>query len=170
MENKQDRMPWEAALRENMRRVREAADMSQTELGKRLADRGLPFHQQTIQRIESGDRPVRLNEAMIISEVLGVDLDQLVRVLSPERLTEGIQHVLENAEMDSETTHPILIQHLRTLARDLENVESARRFYLDSLGKLGRKPDRKVMTRCDRVADRLRMLIGQLDALAGKVS
>lgn len=61
---------WEASFVENMTRRRKALGMSQSGLAKALAARGLPFHQPTIQRIENGERPIRLNEAVHIVQVL----------------------------------------------------------------------------------------------------
>ncbi|HEV2784678.1 MAG TPA: helix-turn-helix domain-containing protein [Actinophytocola sp.] len=54
-----------------MQRLREARRMTQTDLAKALQRHGLRFHQQTIQRIESGERPIRLDEAFLIAEELG---------------------------------------------------------------------------------------------------
>jgi transcriptional regulator with XRE-family HTH domain len=66
---------WERNFRERMVRMREAKGMTQTDLARTLkTDFGLPFHQQTIQRIESGERPVRLNEANLIAQTLHADL------------------------------------------------------------------------------------------------
>lgn len=65
---------WETNYREQMRRLREANGLSQTELARRLRSVGLPFHQQTIQKIEAGERPIRLNEAHLIADVLGADV------------------------------------------------------------------------------------------------
>ncbi|MFH6687306.1 helix-turn-helix transcriptional regulator [Cellulosimicrobium funkei] len=66
--------PWEENFRSEMRRLREKRGVTQTEMARRLKDRGLSFHQQTVQRVESGERPIRLDEAYLIAEELGVDL------------------------------------------------------------------------------------------------
>ncbi|MCH8571500.1 helix-turn-helix domain-containing protein [Nesterenkonia sp. AY15] len=74
--------PWEYNFRVNMARIREMSDISQTGLAKSLKAAGLPFHQQTVQRIEKGGkdgRPVRLNEAFVIAQVLGVELQTLLQ-------------------------------------------------------------------------------------------
>jgi transcriptional regulator with XRE-family HTH domain len=63
-----------------MKNLREARGMTQTDLAKALRSEGLPFHQQTIQRIESGERPVRLNEAHLIAGFFRV---------KPETMTES---------------------------------------------------------------------------------
>ena len=57
--------------------------MTQTDLARALKAYGLPFHQQTIQRIESGERPVRLNEANLIARELGVDLTSMMESEEP---------------------------------------------------------------------------------------
>jgi transcriptional regulator with XRE-family HTH domain len=66
---------WERNFRERMAGMREAEGMTQTDLARALrTDFGLPFHQQTIARIEAGERPVRLNEANLIAQTLHTDL------------------------------------------------------------------------------------------------
>lgn len=74
---------WERNFRDEMRRLREAAGMTQTDLARHLKAYGLPFHQQTIQRIEQGDRPVRLNEAHLIATVLEVPLETMTANVQP---------------------------------------------------------------------------------------
>lgn len=85
--------PWELFFVENMRRLREKAKMTQTDLAKALKARGLPFHQPTVQRIENGDRPVRLNEAFAIAEELDCDLGTMTRHLV--RQTEDVTLAIE---------------------------------------------------------------------------
>jgi transcriptional regulator with XRE-family HTH domain len=54
---------------------REALGWSQEELARRVsADTGAPFHQTGITRIEKSARGVRLNEAVALARVLGIDL------------------------------------------------------------------------------------------------
>lgn len=71
-------VPWERNFREQMVRLRKGRGLTQTDLARRLARWGLPFHQQTIQRIENGQRPVRLNEAKLIARELDVGLDTMM--------------------------------------------------------------------------------------------
>jgi transcriptional regulator with XRE-family HTH domain len=70
--------PWERNFRQQMMRLREAQEMTQTDLARKLKHFDLPFHQQTIQRIESGERPIRLNEAHLIAHVLGVTVESML--------------------------------------------------------------------------------------------
>jgi len=96
-------LPWERTFVENVTRARKAADMSQTELGKRIAAKGLPFHQQTVQRIENGSRPVRLNEAVVIAEVLYLEFPDVMMPKTAERATETFEMELRSARREWES-------------------------------------------------------------------
>jgi len=71
-------MDWETNFRERMEQLRTAAGMTQTDLARVLREEyGLPFHQATIQRIEAGERPIRLNEAHLIAHAFKTDLETM---------------------------------------------------------------------------------------------
>ena len=70
--------PWEYTFRRKMSQLREAEGITQNEFAKRLKSKGLSFHQQTVQRIEAGERPVRLDEAHVIASTLGVSLEVML--------------------------------------------------------------------------------------------
>lgn len=71
--------PWEYNFRQNMKSARVASGISQTQFAKQLNEAGLPYHQQTVQRVEDGKRPVRLNEAFVIAQALEVDISVLLK-------------------------------------------------------------------------------------------
>ena len=78
---------WEKNFRDNMVRLRQSADMTQNDLARHLREEhGLPFHQTTIQRIESGQRPIRLNEAHVIGQVLGAGVDLMMADFGTEKV------------------------------------------------------------------------------------
>lgn len=56
----------------NLRTFRERAGVSQEELAQRMSERGFGFSQATVWKIESGQRPVRISEAVALSEALGL--------------------------------------------------------------------------------------------------
>ncbi len=60
----------EADFAENIKRWRERKGLSQDALAQQMADLGFPFHQATVYKIEKGERPVRLVEAMALSALL----------------------------------------------------------------------------------------------------
>lgn len=76
-------LPWESAFATNLKRARERLQMSQTELAKQAAERGLPYHQQTVQRVETSARPIRLNEAFVLADIVGEELATMLASPSP---------------------------------------------------------------------------------------
>jgi transcriptional regulator with XRE-family HTH domain len=54
----------------NVRAFRERSGLSQEELAQRMSERGFGFSQSTIWKIESGQRPVKISEAVALSEAL----------------------------------------------------------------------------------------------------
>lgn len=76
---------WEQNFRDEMQRIRELKGWTQTDLARILRDRyGLKFHQQTVQRIESGERPVRLNEAHLIAEALDARVSSMEATMAQD--------------------------------------------------------------------------------------
>jgi transcriptional regulator with XRE-family HTH domain len=74
---KQPREKTAETLGANVRYLREHASISQAELARRMAERGWPWHQATVYRVETGKQPVRFDEALDLAELLGVTLDRL---------------------------------------------------------------------------------------------
>jgi len=133
---------WERNFRERMARMREALGMTQTDLARSLKAFGLPFHQQTIQRIESGERPIRLNEANLIAQTLDADLltmmagvgkPESVRFIlrvAGEALAEKVAEAVEN-----------ISEHMEDLERRHDDVEYAWGTYVSTQEQLGEPID-----------------------------
>lgn len=87
--------PWEANFREQMRRRRESQGLTQTDLARSLSRKGLPFHQQTIQRIESGERPIRLDEAYLIASKLDAPMETMLSAPDAEfgEIREAVERI-----------------------------------------------------------------------------
>lgn len=102
----------------NVQELRKARGLTQTELAERLAARGLPFRQQTVVKVEKGQRPLRLQEADAIASVLAVDID----VLADEPIT-----------FDSVR---ILVEFTNGVAGKWEALREATRDLLESLDRL----------------------------------
>ncbi|AUH69784.1 MULTISPECIES: helix-turn-helix domain-containing protein [Gordonia] len=103
---------WEENFFHEMRVRREAMGLSQTEFAKMLTDypdnTGTKFYQATIQRIESGERPVKLFEAVWIAALLNSSVHEMINGYSIEFAYEELvshigpdafDHELERAEM-----------------------------------------------------------------------
>jgi transcriptional regulator with XRE-family HTH domain len=73
----------------NVQTYRTAKGLSQSDLAAAMSEGGEHMHQQTIQKIEKGTRPLKYSEALRICRVLGI---------SPEELTEGEAQAAINAE------------------------------------------------------------------------
>ncbi|MGR6091402.1 helix-turn-helix domain-containing protein [Brevibacterium sp. CSND-B09] len=69
---------WEDNFRKSIEAKRDQLGMSQTAMAKALRGRGLQFRQQMVQRVESGERPLRLNEALAFAEILGLDFNAAI--------------------------------------------------------------------------------------------
>jgi transcriptional regulator with XRE-family HTH domain len=61
----------------NIREERGRQKLSQGELARRMADRGFPYYQQTIRRIEEGRRKVSVGEAKALADILETTVDRL---------------------------------------------------------------------------------------------
>src|ERR1700722_2997434 len=68
----------DAIFARRLRAVREASGMTQQQLADAMASTGNKIHRSTIGKIESGDRPVTIGEAVQLAGILGVDLAELV--------------------------------------------------------------------------------------------
>lgn len=63
----------------NIRRIREARDLSQEQLAAQMQLNDLPINQKCISRIETGDRIVTDYELMLLAKVLKVDVKFLLK-------------------------------------------------------------------------------------------
>lgn len=85
----------------NMIRARQRAGMSQTELAKRVQARGVPCHQQTIARIESGSRSIRLNEAQELTEILFLgDWDAATQAAGAGALASALEEDIKHSLLE----------------------------------------------------------------------
>lgn len=75
-------LEWELNFRAQMKHRRETSGDTRAAFAKRLAAMGLPYHQPTVQRVEDGERPVRLDEAFVIAQALGTTVDAMTKPLT----------------------------------------------------------------------------------------
>jgi len=61
-----------------MRAFRLVGGVTQAELADRMRDRGHAYVQQTVNKIEQGERVVRINEAVDLADALGASLADLI--------------------------------------------------------------------------------------------
>jgi transcriptional regulator with XRE-family HTH domain len=76
---------------------RKAKGYSQSDMARLLEDRGLPFQQQTILKIEKGSRPLKLEEAYMIADVLDIELSLLTEQFTNDAIAAAATKILQRA-------------------------------------------------------------------------
>lgn len=64
---------------QKLKELRTRDRMSQLELAECMSRLGFGWHQTTVAKVESGDRPVKLNEAVHALAIFGADFTELTR-------------------------------------------------------------------------------------------
>jgi transcriptional regulator with XRE-family HTH domain len=88
-----DDLDFDQQVGRNVARLRLAKELSQADVAQALTEWGVPWHQQTQQKVERGVRPLRLQEAVGLAEVLRVDTQALY---GEEEVVDGevvVQHL-----------------------------------------------------------------------------
>jgi transcriptional regulator with XRE-family HTH domain len=119
----------------NVKLKRETLGLSQETLAEKMQERGHPYHQATVYKIESGARRVQLSEALDLAEVLDSDVHRL-------STSPGVYVASESLMVDRTRLDKIkegiadLIEHYRVaqfrLRLDLERYEEAGHDDLDA--------------------------------------
>jgi transcriptional regulator with XRE-family HTH domain len=78
----------------NFKAARERAKLSGREVAEQMRERGIPWHQQTVVRLESGEQRVRLGEAEALAGIVGSSVDALMR---PADLDMAARDILSSA-------------------------------------------------------------------------
>ncbi|MBA8920414.1 helix-turn-helix transcriptional regulator [Nesterenkonia jeotgali] len=118
----------------NMKLLRESKGWSQADLAEALRPLGLDLHRQTIQKIESLIRPVKLNEAHAIAQALGDHVDEMVSSPALRFMSD------ELTDLDDKIV---------TAQKALEEVYSAQRqiaFLMDANGHEPSEGDLELLT------------------------
>jgi transcriptional regulator with XRE-family HTH domain len=90
----------------NLRRFREGADVSQTELARRMTAAGHAWQQSTVNRAESGTQPLRAGELETLAAMFRVSVDRffwLAGEAAEEALAERAIGRLRQAAEDAAT-------------------------------------------------------------------
>lgn len=69
--------------------AREAMGLNQGQLVPLLRDAGLPWSQGALSRAESGQRALKLTEALVLADVLGTSVFELAGVPQPDAYQNG---------------------------------------------------------------------------------
>lgn len=105
----------DAVLARRVRKLREAAQVTQKQLAAKMTGSGHQMYQTTIAKIEAGERPVIIGEAVALALVLGVSLAELVT----DPAAQGREHLeLTEARMKVRTLEIELGERARALRED----------------------------------------------------
>lgn len=75
----------EKEIGERVRAIREGQGIPQQHLAMTMTVlKGHRWHQTTVGKVESGERPIKLSEAVAVAEILGVPLVSLVGEVAPD--------------------------------------------------------------------------------------
>ncbi|BBX62797.1 hypothetical protein MSAS_19710 [Mycobacterium saskatchewanense] len=69
----------EGIFAENLRVLRDAAGMSQSQFARAMSDRGFNWQQVTVYKVEKKHRQIQLGEAEAAARILNVPLQQMIR-------------------------------------------------------------------------------------------
>lgn len=109
---------FEESIGRKVRLLREERGWSQTELARRLSDLGLDMHQTTVAKMESGRRPLRVSEAVAITQALKIPANTLFWLPVPgetRSLAEAREELAER-EQRAEETKRFLLDSVETFA------------------------------------------------------
>ena len=84
----------EGDLARNIRAIRERRRMSQEDLARAMSDSGCRWHQATVYKVETGQRRVRLAEAVSLAENLDVALGVLVAAPPDREVVETLSRLV----------------------------------------------------------------------------
>lgn len=114
----------ETAFRENVVQIRQSKQISQSELARLVGALGVKgFHQQTVQRIESGQRPVRLVEALAIASALGTDLPGLLQPYGRDALKSWVAAMATTSLQELGRLEAMLERHGQSLGHAAEQLD-----------------------------------------------
>lgn len=161
-----DHSGWEMTFVENMRMLRERRGMSQTEFAKKASEHGLSFHQPTVQRIETGQRPLKLTEALVVAELLGSTLQQMMSDVS---LPFAYSMLVEHTSWKELSGTFERMRSERGVDFRSEVIKDDLEDYLATAARFGEQPDPVVIERAEFVMERLGRVQKTLDAARASI-
>lgn len=112
----------EANFIRRMAELRAKADMSQSELARRMTERGFDtYSQTTVSRTEKGERPIRLGEARVLAEILGSSVAMMVQDTEIAELQNEARYLRNVVEK-------LTLEVARSLSRYAQGLQSIRDF------------------------------------------
>src|SRR5215212_359391 len=112
----------------NLQLHRKAKGYSQSDLAGLLEQRGLPFQQQTILKIEKGTRPLKLEEALVIADTLDIELSALTEQFTNDAIAAAATEILQRAAVIARFKKGIEETREHHRQREEESLQAIARF------------------------------------------
>jgi transcriptional regulator with XRE-family HTH domain len=122
----------ERILAARVREIREKLGMTQAAVARDMTALGLSMRQSTIAKIEAGQRPVYLNEAVRLAAVLRTELDDLIT--DPRQ--RGMEDALNAAREAERDLLGRLLQAQHALTQRRAALDAAQKAFSDSAGQV----------------------------------
>jgi transcriptional regulator with XRE-family HTH domain len=137
---------------QEIRRLRMARDWTQQELARQMAAYGYDWHQTMIAKIESGARPLRVNELTAFAELFGVYPAHLITPHVSMEEAEAEIARLEPAARDAQAELDAAEKIVEDMGGDLQAAAEARDAAFFEL--------RRITARLDYLRQRQALLAG----------
>jgi transcriptional regulator with XRE-family HTH domain len=128
---------FDSVFPRRLKAVRVEAGTTQQQLAERMTAAGCKMHRSTIAKIELGERPVSIGEAVQFTEVLGVKLSEMLRIAiedpdadlraySARIRIRALEHELadrQKAIQDAQALHADTLRRLEEARKELSGLE-----------------------------------------------
>ena len=117
----------------NFREMRTAKGLTQKAVAETMSLLGFSMMHTTIAKIESGERPVRLNEAFGLASCVGVNIFQLLGIVDSAQQIKAMNAI--RAANDMQSRHVKTVKFVREAER--RHRRELRTYLTDRLAELG---------------------------------
>jgi transcriptional regulator with XRE-family HTH domain len=158
-------LPSVGEFRVRVARARAAANLSEAEFTRRLRDYGLDFRQENVAKIESGLQPMTLEEALIIGEVLDIEVPTSAGPIQAELANVSFAEDLDRTRKQWRQ----LVERLASLQEAIDDlVDSStgiRLGYISDVKAAGATGDQKLLSLAQSLMERASATKNVLDVL-----
>lgn len=162
-------LPWEAAFSSSVERARKAAQMSKEEFARRLREYGLSFYAHTVEKIESGAQPIRLNEALVISKVLQVELPQVTGTMRAEQISQVYSKKLAKTVREWEKVVDLLNAAHHKVAEARQDSINLHSSYIEEMALGKGSPDTELVASMKAIEEQISRVKDGLDEIDNKL-
>jgi hypothetical protein len=163
------RLPSVGEFRLRAAQARAAANLSEAEFTRRLRDYGLDFRQENVARIELGLQPMTLEEALVIGEVLHIEVPTSAGPIQAELANVSFARDLDRAQKQWRRLVERLVS-LQKATNDLVGSSTGIRLrYIADVKAAGGTGDQKLLSLAQSLMEKASETKKALDVLQGEL-